>query len=580
MKELKLLLPYLKRYRLKLAFGFVFVTLSNICSTIVPRVVGVTIDTLQSRNFEMSFIFRQIALVLGLTALSGFLMYLTRQTIIVASRLIEYDLRGDFLLVIESQPMEFFHKTPTGELMSNATNDIGAAREFLGPALMYGANTITTFVFALYFMLSINVEITLLALIPLPILAVGTYILGKKIHFAFKNVQQQFSELSTQAQETFSGIRVVKSYGAESRENELFSSLSKNYLKRNMHLAKIYAFMMPTFLVMVGLTQLTVLGYGGYMVINGKSTLGELTQYFIYLNLLIWPVAAIGWVTNIIQRASASAGRLAKIFNLAKIEPLEIPKNDNVSIDSIEFRNVSFAYNGSNATVISNLNLILKKGKSLGIVGEIGSGKSTLISLLMRFYDCTSGDILINGRNILTYSQSALRSMISIVPQDIFLFSDSILENIRFSMPSATTDDIKEAARKAHLDSEIEQFPNKYDTVLGERGISLSGGQKQRLALARALLSDRSVLILDDALSSIDADTEEKILDSIYTIQKDKISIIISHRISSVINCDNIIYLSNGNIIESGSHTELMTKNGRYAELYYLQKLEKEIETS
>jgi ATP-binding cassette subfamily B protein len=580
MKELRRLFPYLIKYKNKLIWGFVFVTISNLSSTYVPRIVGNTIDTISKGSFSMEMLLTEIAKILVLVFFSGFFMFWTRRTIIVASREIEYDLRKDMFDSIKFQTSSFYHRNPTGNLMAYATNDIPAAREFLGPAIMYSANTITTFSFALYFMLSLNPMIALVGLLPLPIVAYVTYLIGQKIHIAFKDVQSQFADLTTLAQESISGVRVVRAYTREIFESFKFAGLSRSYLMKNLRLARLEAFMMPVLMVLVGLSQLSVLLYGGYQVILGKSTLGDLTQFFIYLELLIWPVAAIGWITNLVQRGSASASRLGNLMEQKTvIQDDETTVNNLHIIDGgIKFENVSLKYAESLPLVLKNIDLEIKTGTTLGIVGGIGSGKTSLVNLLPRLFDISEGKILIDGMDIKDYPLEMLRKYIGFVPQISFLFSDTIENNIRFGKPDATFEEIIEAARKCKLDEEVNTFADKYDTLLGERGITLSGGQKQRVAIARAILRNPKILILDDSLSAVDTNTEDFVLRELKSIMKDRTTIIISHRLSSLKHADKIIMLDNGSIIEQGSHDELVALGGRYAEIYKLQQIAQEIE--
>lgn len=578
MKDLNRLFPYIKRHKTQFLWGFLFVTISNLGSTYMPRIVGSSIDKISSSNFTMGEIYFDIGLILAMVVISGFFMVLTRRTIIYASREIEYELRKDLLNKVQHYPMSFFHNHSTGSLMAHATNDIPAAREFIGPAIMYSANTITTFVFALYFMLSLNFKITLISLIPLPLIAYGTYLIGKKIHLAFKDVQEQFGELTTQAQESISGIRVIRAYVRDLYESSMFNKISQSYLQKNLKLAKIEAIMMPLLMILIGISQVSVLAYGGFLVINGKATVGDLTQFFIYLNLLIWPVAAIGWVTNLIQRAAASAGRLDKLMN----HDSENLKNENTRDANIDgdilFNNVSLKYSDDSQEVLKNINLKIEKGMTLGVIGSVGSGKSSLVNLLTGLYLNTEGEITFNGHNLKDISLEQLRKIIGIVPQDSFLFSASIKDNMKFGKPDAEYDEIIEIANKAQLHQEVLSFENNYDTLLGERGVTLSGGQKQRVAISRALLKDPEILILDDSLSAVDTHTEELLLKELKSFMRNRTTIIISHRISSLSHADKIIVLENGKIIEEGTHNELIEINGIYADIYNKQKLEQELE--
>jgi ATP-binding cassette subfamily B protein len=602
MKELRRLFPYLRRYKAKFILGFIFVTLSNLCSTSIPLVVGSVIDTLSGGKydsfnihlhagpftfFKTSFqttqsenIWLHIGGIIFLTAGSGLFMFLTRRTIIVASRLVEYDVRNDFLLAIERQSLRFFHGTTTGSLMAHATNDVSAVREFIGPAIMYTANTITTFTFAIAIMASLNASITFFALLPLPLIGFTTYYVGKRVHIMFRDVQEQFEGLTSQAQESFSGVRVVRAYVREDFETERFKNFSNEYLVKNMRLARIQSLTMPLMAVLVGISQIIVLGYGGYQVIQGKATLGVITQFFIYLSQLIWPVAAIGWVTNLVQRAAASTKRIGKILD----EASDIIESPNVNTDisevngAIEFKNVSFKYLPEFPYVLKNISFTIPKGTSLGIVGSVGSGKSTLVSLLPRLYEVTEGQILIDGQDIHTIPLKTLRRAIGVVPQESFLFSLSIEGNIQFGRENATPDEVLKASDIAQLTSEIEHFPDGFKTIVGERGITLSGGQKQRTSIARAIVRKPSILILDDALSAVDTDTEERILKGLSGIMHDRTTILISHRISTVKNTNKIIVLDDGEIAEMGTHEELLKLGGQYAEMYSRQLLEEEIE--
>jgi ATP-binding cassette subfamily B multidrug efflux pump len=578
MNQIKKLLPFITKYRSRFLLGFVFVVVANLCSTAVPRVVGNTVDMIREEHFMMSDIWLQLFYLFLLTAGSGLFMFLTRNTIIVGSRLIEYDLRKEFLISIESQDMQFFQKRSSGDLMAHTTNDIQAAREFIGPALMYGANTITTFAFALFFMLSLNVKITLFVLLPLPLIAISVYFLGKKVHKSFRAVQEQFSEMTHQAQESFSGIRIIKTYLRQEYEQSKFNGISKDYLKKNMKLAKYQTGMVPIILTLVGVSQLAVIGFGGWEVINGNATLGDLTQFFIYLNLLIWPIAAIGWITNVVQRAAASIERLFVILDSKpKIVSQEGSSGEDIQ-GKITFKDVSFRFEEDLPDVLKAIDLKIEKGMTLGVVGGIGSGKTALVNLIPRLYDVTDGELFIDGVNIRDHAINNLRSQISTVPQEPFLFSMTIAENIKFSNPDASEEEIIEMSELAGLHDDVLSFEDGYQTMLGERGITLSGGQKQRLAIARALLKKPKILILDDALSSVDTETENKIMMNLRKFMKERTSIIISHRISTVHNADMIITLDSGNIIEKGTHEELLEKKGKYFELWYKQQIEENLQ--
>lgn len=576
MNELKRLTPYLKRYRKLLLWGLCFVTLSNVCSAIYPRIIGSAVDIMKNGSYETSDIINRIVEILLLTAGSGFFMFLTRKTIIVASRKVEYDIRNDLLLAIEKQSMSYYTQTPTGVLMAHATNDVAAVREFLGPAIMYSANTLTTFVFALSMMLQLHGSLTLVALIPLPFVAMSTFFIGKKVHIAYKNVQQQYEVLTTQAQEVFSGIRIVRAFVREQHEQGIFAGHSQTYIKQNLRLASLQSLTMPLMMVLVGCSQLLVLGYGGMLVIKQQATLGVIAQFFIYLNQLIFPIAAIGWVTNIVQRAAASTARLGVIFD--KVPDIRTPEQGKpFHHGDILFNKVHFSYSSSARPVLQEISLRIPKGSSLGIVGMVGSGKSTVTRLLPRLYDVSSGSLTINGTDVRDIEVASLRQHIGIIPQEAFLFSMSLADNIRIGKTDATMEEIITAARRAQLHDDIVAFPQQYETVIGERGISLSGGQKQRLAIARALVRNPDILILDDSLNAVDTATESAILGSLREVMQNRTTIVIAHRISAVQQCSNIIVLENGSIIEQGTHFELLALNAKYADMYQRQLLESEI---
>lgn len=577
MKALRLLFPYLKRYRAKLIAGLVFITLFNLLTTTVPFLVSNIIDNLRQTPPQTEHIVRDIGVVLVVTAIAGTFLFLTRRTIIVSSRLIEYDIRNDLLAAIQRQENAFFQEYPTGALMALSTNDVSAVREFLGPAIMYSANTITSFAFVFTAMFSLSWSLALCALLPLPFMALITYKVGKKVHLAYKAVQETYGALTVRAQETMSGVRVVRAYNREEYEQEEFNKVSRDYAKKNIALSKIQSLSMPVMMALIGLSNVIVLGYGGYLVINGHVTEGILVQFLLYVNRLIWPVAAIGWVTNLVQRAAASAVRLNKVIHrLPKMSsPQSLP--DKELKPSIEFENVSFSYLPT-VNVLKDVSFTVPEGKSLGIVGTTGSGKTTMVSLIPRLFDPQQGQIRIGGYPLEKIPIPVLRDTIALVNQEPFLFSMTIAENIKFAGLDVTEDKMINAAKAAQLHDDVMGFDNKYNTIVGERGITLSGGQKQRTALARAIAREPKILILDDSFSAVDTVTESKILENMRQIMKDRTTIIIAHRLSSVRMCDSIIVLDEGSIIERGTHDELIEINGLYAEMYERQKLEEELE--
>lgn len=577
MKALRLLFPYLRPYKKKLILGLVFITLFNVLITTVPFVVSGIIDKLRKSPPDTENILLDLTILLGLTAIAGTFLFLTRRTIIVSSRLIEYDIRNDLLAAIQKQETAFFQEYPTGSLMALCTNDVSSVREFLGPAIMYSANTLTSFTFVFSAMFSLHWGLALSALIPLPFMAYVTYRVGQKVHAAFKSVQETYGELTVRSQESMSGIRVVRAYSTEKYEQKEFELVSKQYAQKNIALSRIQSLSMPAMMALIGLSNVIVLGYGGYLVIHGGLTEGILVQFLLYVNRLIWPVAAIGWVTNLVQRAAASAIRLRSVIYREPVYHPDFLQSSESLTPSIEFKNVSFSYPGS-ISVLYNISFVLQEGKSLGIVGTTGSGKSSLVSLIPRLYDVTEGQILIGGKSLQELPLSQLRNAISLVNQEPFLFSMSIRENIAFSVYNCSEEDIVSASKSAQLHDDVMAFDKKYDTIVGERGITLSGGQKQRTALARAIVRQPQILILDDSFSAVDTVTESKILQSMKDIMKNRTTIIIAHRLTSVKNCDEIIVLDEGRIVENGSHETLISMNGLYADMFERQKLEEELQ--
>ncbi len=584
MKSLLRLKPYLTKYKRILFWGLLTVVASNLFTVVQPLFVGRAIDALKIGLEQSQLDGESLALwalaIVGFNIIAGSFTFLTRQTIIVVSRHIEYDLRNDFLSHIQKLSLSYFQNTPTGDLMAHATNDIGAVRNSLGPGIMYPVDTIVAFLMVIVNMLLIDWRLTLLANIPLPLVSFAVYRLGKVVHQKFEERQEQYSKLTTRAQENLSGIRVVKAYVREEYEMGLFRDISWNYLKKNLVLARVQSIMWPLMFLLVGFSIVITLYVGGLKVIHGGLTVGQLTAFLIYLGMLIWPMIAFGWVINILQQGAASMARLAKILD-TEPEIKNTPQTDN-SIQEIrgdvEFRNVHFTHASANRESLSGINLKIPEGTTLAIVGYTGSGKSTLVNLVPRLYDVTKGELLVDGRNVKEIPLEVLRSNIGYVPQETFLFSETIAQNISYGTDNSTEEHVQQAAEISRIAHDVSDFPKGYATMLGERGITLSGGQKQRTSIARAITRKPKILILDDSLSAVDTYTEEEILKRLRVVMDGRTSILISHRISTVKEADQIVVLNEGRIVERGTHETLVALGGIYAELHDKQLLEEELE--
>jgi len=585
MRPLLRLKPYLLRNKKTLLFGLLTVIGSNIFTVVQPMFLGKAVDELkrgiESHTFVSSDLLMWAGLIVGFSLIAGIFTFLTRQTIIVTSRHIEFDLRNDLLSHLQKMSYSYFQNKPTGDLMAHATNDISAVRNVVGPGIMYPSDTFMTLTFVLIMMFMNDWQLTFLVLIPMPFVSFIVYRLGKFINKIFTERQEQFSLLTTRAQETLSGVRIVKAYVREEYEEERFRKLSWEYLKKNLVLAQVQSIMWPLMFVLVGLSLIITIYFGGLKVIDGRMSIGTLTAFTAYLGMLIWPMIAFGWVTNILQQGAASMGRLAAIFDT---EPdIKDTAATNHTIDhingDIEFRTVSFTHLNTSRPTLHNINLKIDSGMTVAIVGYTGTGKSTLVNLIPRLYDITSGELLIDGNDIRAIPLEVLRSNIGFVPQETFLFSETIAENIRYGMDHVIEKDLQAAAEISQISKDVMEFPKQFDTTIGERGITLSGGQKQRTSIARAIIRQPKIVILDDALSAVDTYTEEKILHRLREFMKGRTSIIISHRISTVKDADLIVVLQNGEIAERGTHDELVELNGIYSELHQKQLLEQELET-
>ena len=584
MKELQELNHYLKKYSGRLLLGLIITIIATVFKLIVPKKIGDIINIIENyingSTSDLSIVkqelFISILIILGTALLAGFFTFLMRQTFIVVSRNIEFDLKNEIFKQYERLSLGFYKQHRTGDLMNRISEDVSKVRMYAGPALMYSITNITLLVVTLSYMFYSAPTLTLYAIAPLPFLSVAIYKLSAAIHKRSTIVQQYLSKLTSFTQEGFSGISVIKAYGIEPRIIKGFDILSEGSKDKNIDLAKVQALFFPLMMLLIGLSNILVIYIGGKQFINGEiKQLGTIVEFLIYVNMLTWPVAVIGWVTSMVQQAEASQKRINEFLN-------EKPAIENyVEIETkingvIEFKNLSFTYSDTNITALKNISFKINPGETLAILGNTGSGKSTILELIGRLYDVDNGQLKINHKNIKDLNISNLRGSIGYVPQDAFLFSDSILNNIKFGKENASNEEVFEAAKKASVHKNIIGFNKGYKTILGERGITLSGGQKQRVSIARAIIKDPQILLLDDCLSAVDTETEERILNNIDALLNDKTTIIVSHRISSAKNATKIIVLEEGKIMQQGTHNELIKLEGYYKELYAKQLLEKE----
>ncbi len=587
-KKLLPLVPYLKRYRSGLFWGGLCVLFNNGIWILFPQVLRRAINDLHSGVTRHKLLTYSL-LIIAIALIKGIFQFLTRWVVIGISRDIEFDLRNDLFAHLERLSFSYYQRNRTGDIMARATNDLNAVRMLLGPAIMYSANTLVFTAGALGFMLAISPKLTLYAFLPLPITSIVIQYFGRRIHERFERIQAMFSDISARAQENFSGARVIRAYVQEQAEIAAFEHANQEYIRRSLGLVRLMGMLWPTLELMLGAAVVIVLWMGGREVLMGKMNVGDFVAFNTYMVQLTWPVIALGWVINIFQRGTASLGRIEEILSqqpeiadessgATGAPPVHATAGADIS-GEIEFRNLNFAYNGT--AILKDVSLRIPAGSSLAIVGPTGSGKTTLVNLIPRIYDAEPGTVLIDGLPVRQFPLDSLRREIGFVPQETFLFSDTIRENIAFGVSEedgeATLDDIKAAAEAANIAQDIESFPEGYNTTVGERGITLSGGQKQRTAIARALLRSPRILILDDALSSVDTHTEDKILNHLREIMRGRTTIFISHRVSTVRNADRIAVLHQGRIVELGTHDELITRNGYYTDLYNKQLLEEEL---
>lgn len=585
MKSLKHINKYFYKYRLRLLLGVVFVGISNYFAVDGFTYARKAVDFIKKnihnsdKEFLMSELLHYAAIILGVALLSGIFLFFTRQTLIVMSRLIEYDLKNEIYAKYQQLDISFYKRNNTGDMMNRISEDVSRVRMYIGPAVMYILNTGFRFMLIITAMLQVNTQLTLYVLIPLPVLAIAIYLVSHTINKKSTQIQEQLSDITTQAQEAFSGIRVLKAYGREDYSVGKFDQQSDSYKKHSLSLVKTEALFQPIMLLLIGLSTIFIVYIGGTLVMVGKISYGNVIEFILYVTALTWPIASLGWVTSLIQRAAASQTRINQ-FLQTQPEIVSVTKTPTEIAGDIEFKNVSFTYPDSGIQALNNISFSIKRGHSLAVIGRTGSGKSTIANLLCRMYDVDSGEILIDDKNIKSLNLYDIRAQTGYAPQEVFLFSDTITNNIGFSIDKEKSTDylerVEKAAKNAAIYSNIMGFPSKFETVVGERGITLSGGQKQRVSIARAIIKLPKFLIFDDCLSAVDTETEEEILSNLKQIMQGKTSVIISHRVSSVKNADQIIVLDHGQIIEQGTHASLMSQKSTYFELFRLQQLENE----
>jgi ATP-binding cassette subfamily B multidrug efflux pump len=585
MKELQYLNKYFIKYKFQFFLGIFITIASQVFSLFTPSYVGKSISAIEKytngtigADAIKSELNMYILMIIGTTLIAGVLTFVMRQTLIVMSRHIEFDLKNEVFRHYENLSQSFYKRNRTGDLMNRISEDVNRVRQYVGPAIMYALNTIIRFAVIGTQMYIISPKLTLYTLLPLPILAYSIYWVSTEINRRSTLTQQNLSKLSSYAQENFSGVRVIKAYALEKQKQDGFVEISRDSVKKNMGLAKVSALFGPLMILLIGISNLVVIYVGGQMYIDGDiADIGVIAQFVLYINMLTWPVASLGWISSMVQEAEASQKRINEFL---KTTPDIVNNNPNHTavLGQIAFNNVSFTYEDTNITALKEVSFTVNKGETLAILGRTGSGKSTVLSLISRLYDTGAGSVTIDGEDIKDVNLYDLRNSIGFVPQDAFLFSDSIKNNIKFGKEDATDEDIVTVAKKAVVHHNIEGFTHQYETVLGERGITLSGGQKQRVSIARALIKDAPILLLDDCLSAVDNETEEAILNNLMEFCKDKTTIIVSHRVSSAKNADRIIILDDGKIIEQGTHNQLVSQQGYYKELYLKQISEKELQ--
>ena len=582
MKELKRLNKFLIKYKGRLLLGLLITVISRVFSLVTPRLVGNSITSIQnylkfnsiSPDELKEILFINILFIVGAALVSGFFTFLMRQTIINVSRFIEFDVKNEIFSHYQSLDQIFYKKNRTGDLMNRISEDVSKVRMYYGPVLMYGTNAIVLFIIIIFYMYSVAPKLTIYSLIPLPILSIFIYRISNIINKKSTLVQESLSDLSTYSQESFSGISVLKSFNIQEIIFNRFDKYALNSFKNSLSLAKIQAWFFPIILFLIGLSNLIVIYIGGREFIDGNIEIGVIAEFIIYVNMLTWPVTLVGWVTSIVKQAEASQKRINEFLDSENSLQNGSSRLGNINNKDITFKNVYFKYDQTGIEIFKSFNMKVKSGKVLGIVGKVGSGKTSIVDLISRIYDPQKGDIFIGDKNLKSVEISELRNLISYVPQNNFLFSESIKKNIEFGNPYSSIDDIINAAKLAEIDLEIEKFEKGYNTILGERGVTLSGGQAQRISIARSFIKNAEIYLFDDCFSSLDSDTEDRILKNLRNNFQNKTLIIISHRVSCVKHADNIIVLDNGKVIQNGSHNELVKKEGYYKDLYHKQNSE------
>jgi len=585
MKELGYLNKYFVHYKYRFLFGILITIVAQIFSLFTPKLISTSFEIIENylnnKTIATSIVYQELAsnilLIFITTLIAGFLSFLMRQTLIVMSRYIEFDLKNEVFKQYENLSLNFYKQNRTGDLMSRISEDVSKVRMYVGPAVMYTINTLIRFTIVIIYMFNVSPKLTLYTLLPLPILSYTIFKLSTEINKRSTIFQQYLSKISSYTQEVFSGIRVIKAYSLENQHQNNLNVLANESKKKSMNLAQIQALFGPLMVALIGISNLVVIYFGGQMYINGTiKSIGTIAEFILYVNMLTWPVASLGWISSMVQEAEASQKRINEFL---QIEPEIQNKNgDKSNIQgAISFKNVSFTYSDTQIRALENISFSVNTGETLAILGKTGSGKSTLLALISRLYDATEGQISIDHKEIGAQNLFDLRNSIGIVPQDAFLFSDTIKNNIKFGKENASQEEVENAAKSARVHDNIINFTKQYETLLGERGITLSGGQKQRVSIARAIIKNPPILLLDDCLSAVDTETEEAILNNLNEICKDKTTIIVSHRVSSAKNADKIIILEDGKIIEQGTHNQLINQDGYYASLYLKQLSEKEM---